>query len=122
MPKFVLNTHILFLLFYLLFIFICYIDRNRIRICVSLNVQFVVKLIIVIIIIVIIALLWDQKVFEKKGEKIDKYQDLKREIGKLWGIRQQEVALVVVGALRLVCKRWDTWLGKLGITIMMGLL
>ena len=122
MPKFVLNTHILFLLFYLLFIFICYIDRNRIRICVSLNVQFVVKLIIVIIIIVIIALLWDQKVFEKKGEKIDKYQDLKREIGNLWGIRQQEVALVVVGALRLVCKRWDTWLGKLGITIMMGLL
>ena len=123
MPKFVLNTHILFLLFYLLFIFICYIDRNRIRICVSLNVQFVVKLtIVVIIIIVIIALLWDQKVFEKKGEKIDKYQDLKREIGNLWGIRQQEVALVVVGALRLVCKRWDTWLGKLGITIMMGLL
>ena len=123
MPKFVLNTHILFLLFYLFFIFICYIDRNRIRICVSLNVQFVVKLtIVVIIIIVIIALLWDQKVFEKKGEKIDKYQDLKREIGNLWGIRQQEVALVVVGALRLVCKRWDTWLGKLGITIMMGLL
>ena len=33
------------------------------------------------------------------GEKIDKYQDLKREIGKLWGIRQQDVVWVVVGAL-----------------------
>ena len=48
-----------------------------------------------IIIVIIIALLWDQKVFEKKGEKIDKYQDLKREIGNLWSIGQQEVALVV---------------------------
>ena len=62
------------------------------------------------------------KSVEKKGEKIDKYQDLKRDIGNLWGIRQQEVALVVVGAVRAVSKRWDTWLGKLGITIMMGLL
>ena len=86
MPKFVLNTHILFLLFYLFFIFICYIDRNRIRICVSLNVQFVVKLIIVLllIIIVIIALLWDQKVFEKKGEKIDKYQTAGSGTGSCW--------------------------------------
>ena len=84
-----------------------------------MNVQFVVKL---IIIIVIIALLWDQKVFEKKGEKIDKYQDLKREIGNLWVIRQQEVVLVDVGALRAVSKRWHTWLDKLGITITMGLL
>ena len=41
---------------------------------------------------------WDHRVYEKEGEKIDKYQDLKREIGKLWGIRQQEVVAVVVGA------------------------
>ena len=25
--------------------------------------------------------------YEKEGEKIEKYQDLKREIGRLWGIR-----------------------------------
>ena len=37
--------------------------------------------------------------YEKEGEKIDKYQDLKREIGKLWGIRKEEVVPVVVGAL-----------------------
>ena len=51
---------------------------------------------------------WDHTVYEKEGEKIAKYQDLKREIGKLWGIRQQEVGLVVVGALGAVSKRLNT--------------
>jgi len=51
---------------------------------------------------VVIALPWDHRVYEKKGEKIDKYQDLKRGIGKLWGIKQQEVLPIVVGALRAV--------------------
>ena len=41
----------------------------------------------------------DHRVYENGGEKIDKYQDLKREIGRLWGIRQQDVVWVVVGAL-----------------------
>ena len=53
-------------------------------------------------IIVVIALPWDHRVYEKKGEKIDKYQGLKREIGKLWGIKQQEVLPIVVVALRAV--------------------
>ena len=39
------------------------------------------------------------------------------EIGILWGIRQQEVVPVVVGALGAVSKRLDAWLDKLGITI-----
>ena len=47
---------------------------------------------------------------------------LKREIGKLWGNRQQEVVPVVVGAFGAVSKRLDTWLDKLGITIRTGLL
>ena len=57
-----------------------------------------------------------------EGEKIEKYQDLQREIGKLWGFRQQEVVPVVVGALGAVSKRLDTWLDKLGITVRTGLL
>ena len=65
---------------------------------------------------------WDHRVHEKEGEKIEKYQNFKREIGKLWGIRQQEVVPVVVGALGLVRKRLDTWLDKLGIAIRTGLL
>ena len=30
----------------------------------------------------------NHRVYQKEGEKIEKYQDLKREIGKLWGIKQ----------------------------------
>ena len=37
---------------------------------------------------------------------------MKREIGKLWGIRHLEVVLIVAGA----------WLARLGITIRKGLL
>ena len=60
--------------------------------------------------------------YENESEKIEKCQDLKREIGKLWDIRQQEVVPVVVGALGAVGKRLDTWLDKLGITSRTGLL
>ena len=34
-------------------------------------------------VIVDIASPWDHRVYEKKGVKIEKYQELKREIGKL---------------------------------------
>ena len=45
--------------------------------------------------------------YEKEGEKIEKYQDLKREIGRLWGTTHLEVVPVVVGALGVVSKRLD---------------
>ena len=64
----------------------------------------------------------DHRVYEKKSKKVEKYQDLKREIWKLWDIRRVEVVPVVVGALGAVNKRVDTWLGTLGITINKGLL
>ena len=66
-------------------------------------------------IIVDIASPWNHRVYEKESEKVEKYQDLKREIRKLWGIRHVEVLLIVVGALGAVRKRLDTWLDKLGI-------
>ena len=50
---------------------------------------------------------WDHRVYEKEGEKIAKYQDLKRQIGRLWGIRHLKVVLAVVGALGVVSKRLD---------------
>ena len=68
-------------------------------------------------IIVDIASPWDHRVYEKQSEKVEKYQDLKKEIRKLWGIRRVKVVLVVVGALGAVSKRLDTWLDNLGITI-----
>ena len=64
---------------------------------------------------------WDHRVYEKKSKKVEKYQDLKKEIRKLWSIRRVKVVLVVVGALGAVSKRLDTWLDELGITINTGL-
>ena len=63
----------------------------------------------------------DHRVYEKQSEKVEKYQDLKKEIRKLWSIRRVKVVLVVVGALGAVSKRLDTWLDELGITINTGL-
>ena len=65
---------------------------------------------------------WDHRVCEKEGDKIEKYQDLKREIGRLWGIRHLEVVPVVVGALGVVSKRLNAWLEKLGVTFRNGML
>ena len=64
----------------------------------------------------------DHRVYEKEGEKIEKYQDLKREIGRLLGIRHLKVVPVVVGALGVVSNSLDAWLEKLGVTIRTGLL
>ena len=71
-------------------------------------------------IIVDIASPWDHRGYEKEVEKIEKYQDLKREIRRLWGIRHLEVVPVVVGALGVVSKRLDASLEKLGVTIRTG--
>ena len=58
-------------------------------------------------IILDIASPWDHSVYEKESEKIEKYKDLKREIGRLWGIRHLKVVPVVVGALGEVSNRLD---------------
>ena len=49
-------------------------------------------------IIVDIASPWDHRVYEKEGEKIEKYQELEREIGRLWAISSSS--------------RWRTWSSK----------
>ena len=50
---------------------------------------------------------WDHRVYEMESKNIEKYQDLKREIGRLWGTTHLEVVPVVVGALGIVNKRLD---------------
>ena len=45
-------------------------------------------------IIVNIASPWDHRVYGKESGKIAKYQDLKREIGRLWGIPEYRQSLV----------------------------
>ena len=74
------------------------------------------------VIIVDIASSWDHRVYEKEGEKNEKYQDLKRKIGRPWGTWHLEVVPVVIGALGVVSNRLDAWLEKLGVTIRTGVL
>ena len=49
---------------------------------------------------------WDRIVYEEEGERTEKYQELKRDIGRLWGFRHLGVVLVVVGAFGVVRKSW----------------
>ena len=65
-------------------------------------------------IIIDIAAPADVRVGEKEREKVEKYQDLKREIGRLWKLKMVEVVPVVIGALGSVTKGFDRWFGKLG--------
>ena len=52
-------------------------------------------------IIIDIAVPADVRVGEKEREKMEKYQDLKREIERLWKIRMEEVLPVVKESLKV---------------------
>ena len=58
------------------------------------------------------------RVGEKEREKMEKYQDLKKEVGRLWKLKMVEVIPVVIGALGSVTKEFDGWIEKLGITML----
>ena len=58
----------------------------------------------------------------KEREKMEKYQDLKREIVRLQKLKMVEVVPVVIGALESVTKEFDEWIEKLGITNNVGVM
>ena len=58
----------------------------------------------------------------KEREKVEKYQDLKREIGRLWKLKMVEVAPEVIGALGSVTKGFDRWIEKLGLPLNVGVM
>ena len=63
-------------------------------------------------IIIDIAVPVDARVAEKERKKVEKYQNLKREIGRLWGVKMVDVVPVVIEALRSVTKEFDGWIEK----------
>ena len=73
-------------------------------------------------IIIAIAVPADVGVEEKEKEKVEKYQDLKREIRRLWKLRNVEIVPVVIGALGNVSVEFDRWMGKLEITCNVGVM
>ena len=64
----------------------------------------------------------DVRVEEKDKENVEKYQDLKKEIKRLWKLRNVEIVLVVIGALGTVSAEFDRWMVKLGITFSVGVM
>ena len=58
---------------------------------------------------------------EKEIEKIIKYQNLKRELKRLWSLKKVEVVPVVVGALECISKGFSGWMDTLGINLNVGM-
>ena len=53
---------------------------------------------------------------------MEKYQDLKKEIRRLWKLRNVEIAPLVIGALESIPAEFDRLMGKLGITCNAGVM
>ena len=47
--------------------------------------------------------------------RVEIYQDLKRVIGRMWGITKVQVVFVIIGALGSVTKGFHKWIEKLDI-------
>ena len=70
--------------------------------------------------IVDIAVPADKRIAEKELEKVEKYQDLKREIKRLWELRCAKVVSVVIGALGSVKKDLEFWIESMDIVLEVG--
>uniref|UniRef100_A0A1X7TF73 Uncharacterized protein n=1 Tax=Amphimedon queenslandica TaxID=400682 RepID=A0A1X7TF73_AMPQE len=56
-------------------------------------------------------------VTKKEEENVNKYQDLRLEIIRLWSLRQVDIIPVVVGALGAVSRNIERCSEKLGVAI-----
>ena len=61
----------------------------------------------------------DSRIEEKEKEKIEKYQDLGRELKKLWNLRVKIIPLVV-GSLGAIPKQFDKRLEDIGVSVGIG--
>ena len=59
----------------------------------------------------------DKIIISKEKEKIEKYQNLKREIRRLWNLKKTDVIPVVLGAPGIVTKNFEKYVDKIGIQI-----
>ena len=64
-----------------------------------------------------IAVLGDSKVEAKENEKVQKYQDLARELRKLWQVKVKVVPVVVMGALGTIPKALEKHLKEIGTSV-----
>ena len=72
-------------------------------------------------VIIDVAITGNPRIREKEIEKIEKYQNLKRELKRLWSLKKFEVVPVVVGDLGCVSKGISGWMDTLGIKLNVGM-
>ena len=58
---------------------------------------------------------FDTRIERKEKEKIEVYQDLKREIKRLWNVREVKIVPIIIGALGTSGKNFENWLKKIEI-------
>ena len=63
----------------------------------------------------------DCRIRKKEIEKVEKYQNLKRGLKKLWSLKKVEVVPVVVGALWCISKGFSGWMDTLDIILNTGM-
>ena len=61
----------------------------------------------------------DSRIKEKEKEKIEKYQDLRRELQKIWNVKVKIIPLVV-SSLGAIPKQFGNRLKEIGITAEIG--
>ena len=71
-------------------------------------------------VIIDVAIPGDGRIREKEIEKIEKYQNLKRELERLWSLKKVEVVPVVVGALGCISRGFSGWMDTLGMKLNVG--
>ena len=70
-------------------------------------------------VIIDVAIPGDGRIREKEIEKIEKYQNLKRELKRLWSLKKVEVVPVVVGALGCISRGFrECW--KVQKSVLLG--
>ena len=68
-------------------------------------------------IIIDIAIPGDHRVGAKEKEKIEKYDNLKWEVKKMWSMKKVEIVPVIIGALGAVSKNFEQYIERLGVQI-----
>ena len=71
--------------------------------------------------IIDVAIPGDCRIRKKEIKNIEKYQNLKRELKRLWSVKKVEVGAVVVGALGCISKGFSEWMDTLAIKLDVGM-
>ena len=67
--------------------------------------------------IIDVAIPGDKRIAAKEEEKVEKYQELRQEILRMWEMKKVEVVPIVVGALGAITCDIGKWLKKLEIKV-----